>query len=378
MKAIILAGGKATRLRPLSCNTTKSMVPVLNRPFLEYIIGYLRKHDVNDIILTLSHESDQIKSYFGDGSKFGVEISYLIEDLPLGSAGAVKNAEEFLDSPFIVFNGDIFTDLDLTAMVNLHSDRKARMTIALTTVDDPTIYGIVEIDSQCRVKCFKEKPRCEEVTTNMINAGVYVLEPEILDYIPSEVFFTFEHDIFPAAIEGGQAIYGYPFEGYWIDIGTPEKYLKLNHDLLKRYFNNGVEFENEGFVHPTARIEGPVLIGGGCTVDRNCVIKGLVALGSGCQIAEGAIVEGALLWRDCKIGKGTKLKNCVLASNCYVGDETEILDNCVLGDNVTIGKGNKLPQGVRVWPDKSIEANSISLRNIRGEGKIISEVNFWI
>ena len=361
MKAIILAGGKATRLRPLSCNTTKSMVPVLNHPLLEHLIGYLRKHDVKDIILTLSYMSEQVMDYFGDGSKFGVKINYLLEDSPLGSAGAVKNAEEFLDSSFIVFNGDIFTDLDLTAMVNLHSDRKARMTIALTTVDDPTIYGVVEIDSQGRVKCFKEKPRREEVITNMVNAGVYVLEPEILDYIPSEVFFTFEHDVFPAAIEGGQAIYGYPFEDYWTDMGTPEKYLKLNHDVLCRYFNGGVEFENEGFLHPTTRIEGPVLIGVRCTVDKNCVIKGPVALGAGCQIAEGALVEGALLWRDCKIGKDTKLKNCVLASNCYVSDEAEILDNCVLGDNVMIGKGSKLPQGVRVWPDKTIEANSISL-----------------
>ena len=360
MKAIILAGGQATRLRPLSCNTNKAMVPVLNHPFLEHLIGYLKKHDVNDIILTLSHKPEQIRSYFGDGSKFGVKISYVVEDLPLGSAGAVKNAEESLDSPFIVFNGDIFTDLDLTAMVSLHRSRKACMTIALTPVDNPTVYGVVETDSQGRVKCFKEKPGWEEVTTNMINAGVYVLEPEILGYIPSEVFFTFEHDIFPAAIEGGQVIYGFSFEGYWIDIGTPEKYLKLNHDLLCRYFNKGVEFENESFVHPTARIEGPVVIGGGCAVDKNCIIKGPVALGPGCQIAEGAIVEGALLWRDCKIGKGTKLKNCMLASNCSVGDEAEILDNCVLGDNVMIGEGNKLPQGVRICPDKSIEANSIS------------------
>lgn len=361
MKAIILAGGKATRLRPLSCNTAKAMLPVLNRPFLEHLIGYLKQHNIHDIILTLGHLPEQTQSYFGDGGKFGVEITYLVEDFPLGSAGAVKNAEEFLDSSFTVFNGDIFTDFDLTAMLSLHRDRNAIATIALTPVDNPTVYGVVETDSQGKVKHFREKPSWNEVTTNMINAGVYIMEPEILNYISPEVFFTFERDVFPAAIERGQVIYGYPFEAYWIDIGTPEKYLRLNHDLLHRYIGDkGVKFEDNSFVHPSARIEGPVIIGDGCFIDKNCVIKGPVALGSGCQIEEGAVVEGAALWQNCKVSKRAKLRNCVLASNCCVGEESEVWDNCVLGDNVRIGEGNRLHQGVRIWPDKSIESNTIS------------------
>ncbi len=361
MKAIILAGGKATRLRPLSCNTTKAVVPVLNHPFLEHLIGYLKKHNIIDVILTLSYLPEQTESYFGDGGKFGVEITYLMEDLPLGSAGAVKNAEEFLDSSFIVLNGDIFADLDLTAMLSLHHDRNAIATLALTPVDNPTIYGVVETDSQGRVKHFKEKPSWDEVTTNMINAGIYILEPEILSCIPPKVFFTFERDVFPTVIERGQAIYAYPFEAYWIDIGTPEKYLRLNHDLLYRYIGDkGVKFEGNSPVHPSARIEGPVIIGDGCLIDKNSVIKGPVALGSGCQIEESATVEGAVLWQNCKVSKRAKLRNCVLASNCYVGVESEVWDNCVLGDNVRIGQGNKLHQGVRIWPDKSIAPNTIS------------------
>jgi len=361
MKAIILAGGKATRLRPLSCNTAKAMLPVLNRPFLEHLIGYLKKYNIHDIILTLGYLPEQTQGYFGDGGKFGVEITYLVEDFPLGSAGAVKNAEKLWDSSFIVFNGDIFTDLDLTAMIALHHDKNAIVTIALTPVDNPTIYGVVETDSQGRVKRFKEKPSWDEVTTKMINAGIYILEPEILNYIPPEVFFTFERDVFPAAIERGQAIYGYPFEVYWIDIGTPEKYLRLNHDLLHRYFGDkGVKFEGGGFVHPSAQIEGPVIIGDGCFIDKNCVIKGPVAFGSGCQIEEGATVEGAVLWQNCKVSKRAKLRNCVLASNCYVGEGSEVWDNCVLGDNVRIGEGNRLHQNVRIWPDKSMEPNTIS------------------
>jgi len=360
MEAIILAGGKATRLRPLSCNTAKTMMPVLNRPFLEHLIGYLKKYNVNDIILTLSYLPEQIQDYFGDGDKFGVEITYLVEDLPLGSAGAVGNAVKLLDSPFIVFNGDIVTDLDLSSMMNLHRDRNATVTIALTPVDNPTIYGVVETDSQGRVKRFKEKPGWDEVTTNMINAGVYIMGPEILSYIPPRTFFTFERNVFPALIERGQIIYGYPFEDYWIDIGTPEKYLRLNHDLLHRYLGDkGVKFEGDSFVHPSVRIEGPVIIGDGCFIDKNCVVKGPVALASGCQIEEGAMVEGAVLWQNCKVSKGAKLRNCVLASNCYIGEGSEVWDNCVLGDNVRIGEGNRLCHGVRIWPDKSIEPNAI-------------------
>ena len=359
MKAIILAGGKGTRLRPLSCNTNKVMVPLLNRPFLEHIIYYLRKHNICEIILTLGYLPEQIQSYFGDGSKFGVKITYLVEEFPLGSAGAAKNAEGLLDDSFIVLNGDIFTDFNLTDMLAQHRDGNAITTMALTPVNNPTIYGVVETDSQGKVTCFKEKPRRDEIATNMINAGIYILEPEILSYIPSNKFFTFERDIFPAFMERGQVIYGYPFEAYWTDVGTPELYLKLHHDLLNR-LDKSVKFEGGNFVHPAARIEGPVVIGEGCSIDKDSVIKGPVALGSECRIGEGATIEGAVLWQRSEVGRGAKLRNCVVASNCYIAEGSEVLDDCVLGDDVVIGKGNKLAQGIRIWPGKSIETETIS------------------
>ncbi len=361
MKAVILAGGEATRLCPLTCSTAKIMVPILNRPLLEHLINYLKKHSMGDIIIALGKQVEQIQSYFGDGNKFGMKIAYSVEDFPMGTAGAVKNAERFLDEPVIVFNGDIFTDIDITAMTDLHCEKKASASIALTPVEDPTIYGVVETDAGNRVKRFVEKPSWDEVTTNMINAGIYILELEILNYIPPKVFFTFERNVFPAALERGEAIYGYPSEAYWIDIGTPEKYLRLNHDLLQRYVGNKrVKFEGESVVHPQAQIEGPVIIDQGCVIGKNSIIRGPAVIGSGCQIEEGAIVEGAVLWQNCKVGKGAKLKNCVVASNCYIGDESEVLDGCVLGDNVRIERGNKLSQGIRIWPDKSIEPDAIS------------------
>jgi len=357
MKAVILAGGEATRLRPLTCNTAKIMVPVLNHPFLEHFIAYLKKHNITEVILALGQQITPIQSYFGDGNKFGVKISYSEEDSPMGTAGAVKNVERLLDSSFIVFNGDVFTYIDLTAMANSHREKRASVSMALTPVENPTIYGVVETDNEGKVQRFVEKPSWDEVTTNMINAGIYIMEPSTLSYITPNVFSMFERDVFPQLLKEGQAIYSYPSEAYWIDIGTPEKYLKLNHDLLHRY--EGIKFEGESIVHPSAQIEDPVIIAEGCFIDKGSIIRGPAAIGSRCQIEEGAIIESSVLWQNCKVGKGAKLRNCVVASNCCIKEES-ILDNCVLGDNVKIGKGNKLSQGIKIWPDKSIESNAIS------------------
>jgi len=362
MKAVILVGGEATRLRPLTCNTPKIMVPVLNRPFLERLVDYLKEHNITDIILAGGESLEQIQDYFGDGSKLGVRITYSVEDFPMGTAGAVKHAERFLDDAFIVFNGDVFTDIDLRLMMRLHRENKAIASLALMSVDDPTIYGVVETDSQGRVKRFIEKPSRDKVTSNMINAGIYILEPDILSYITPNAFSMFEHDVFPLLLEKGQVMYGYPFQDYWIDIGTPDKYLKLQHDLLQRYVGDkGTKFEGESFVHSSAQIKGPVIIGEACFIDKNSVIKGPAVLGTRCRVEENAVIEGAILWPDCRIGKRAKLRNCLVASRCCIGEESEILDGCILGDDVLIGKGSKLPNGTKIWPGKTIEPGTISL-----------------
>ena len=359
-KAVILAGGEATRLRPLTCNTPKMMVPVINRPFFEHLVGYLKKHNIIDIILAVGKSPEQIQDYFGDGSKLGVRLTYSIEELPLGTAGAVKNAEVFLHESFIVLNGDIFTDIDLGRMMRLHDKNRAVASLALTPVEDPTLYGVVETDSEGRVKRFVEKPPRDKVTTNMINAGIYILEPGILSCITPDTFSMFERDVFPPLLEEGQVIYGYPFQEYWIDIGTPEKYLKLHQDLLPRYVGNeGIRFEGESFVHSLARIEGPALIGEGCFIDRNAILRGPVVLGVRCRVQEGAVVEGAVLWRDCQIGEGARLRNCLLACRCRVGEDSEIQDDCVLGDDVSSGKGSELSPGTKIWPGETIQPGSV-------------------
>jgi mannose-1-phosphate guanylyltransferase len=361
MKAVILVGGEATRLRPLTCNTPKIMIPVLNRPFFEHLVGYLKKHNITDIVLAVGKSPEQMQSYSGDGSKLGVRLTYSIESLPLGTAGAVKNAERFLDGPFIVLNGDIFTDIDLGAMMRLHRRNKAVASLALTPVEDPTIYGVVETDSEGRVKCFIEKPSRDKVTTNMINAGIYILDPEILSCIAPNTFCMFERDVFPPLLEKGQVVYGYPFQDYWIDIGTPDKYFKLQRDLLRRYVGKeGIKFEGESFVHSSSQIEGPAMIGEGCSIDRNCIVKGPVVLGARCHIEEGAVIEGAVLWQDCQISRGAKLRNCLVACRCRVGEETEILDDCILGDDVVVGRGSELSKGIKIWPGETIGPGTIS------------------
>jgi mannose-1-phosphate guanylyltransferase len=360
MKAVILAGGEATRLRPLTCNTPKMMVPVSNRPFFEHLIDYLKKHNVVDIILAVGKSSEQIQDYFGDGSRLGVRLTYSVENLPLGTAGAVKNAEGFLGDSFVVLNGDVFTDIDLSHMVHLHERNRAVVSLALTPVDDPTIYGVVETDSGGRVKRFIEKPPPDKVTTNMINAGIYILEPDILSWIAPATFSMFERDVFPPLLEKGRVICGYPFADYWIDIGTPDKYLRLQHDLLRRHQGNtGIESAGESFVHSFAQIQGPAMIGEGCFIGENSMLRGPVVLGARCRMEPGAVVEGAVVWPDCQIGRGARLRNCLIACRCHIGEDSEIQDNCVLGDDVLVGKRSRLSQGTKIWPGESIEPGAV-------------------
>jgi mannose-1-phosphate guanylyltransferase len=254
-------------------------------------------------------------------------------------------------------------------MMSRHRKARSKVSIALTPVDTPTIYGVVETDPSDRVKRFVEKPSADEVTTNMINAGIYIIDPAVLEYIPPSTPSMVERQLFPLLLEKGEPILSFPSDSYWLDIGTPEKYLKAHHDLLSgkapalaRYWNN---FDREtqmsgSDIHPSAEITGPVLIGEGCTVAKRATIKGPAVLGPRCQLAESARLEGAVLWREVKVGKKALLRNCIVASNCQVGEESQVLDNCVLGDNVVIGKNNKLAPEIKIWPDKRITAGTMT------------------
>ena len=354
MKAVILSGGLGTRLRPLTINTPKTMVPVLNIPFLEYAIRRLIKHNVREVVLALNYLPQPIEDYFGNGSRFGIKLNYILEESPLGTAGAVKNAEKLLDESFLVLNGDIFTDLDLTAMMDFHSNRKSKVTIALTPVDDPTSYGLVETDTQDRVIRFLEKPSWSQVTTNMINAGTYILEPDVLSSIPTQKKFSFEHKVFPPLLERGEPIYAYPSYCYWMDIGTPEKYWRLNKDLLNGRSNQyhsvaQIVIGEQKNIHQTARVSGPVVVGNNCTLGRNVRLSGPAVIGSDGKILEGAVVEESIIWGAVDIGAGVTVRRSIIANNCRLSAGS-IVEDSVLGDNVTVAEGYKLEADSRIWP----------------------------
>jgi len=327
LKAIILVGGEGTRLRPLTYDIPKAMVPVLNRPFLEHIIAYLKKYGVKDIILALSYLPGSIQDYFGEGSNLGVQLTYSVESSPLGTAGAVKNAEQYLDSTFVVLNGDVFTDLDIADMLAFHRHKGAKATIALTWVDNPCAFGVVETDSDGRVRRFIEKPSPDRVTTNWINAGIYILEPEVLEHVPAGSHYMFEKGLFPVLLELGDPVYGYPFSGYWLDMGTLEKYLRLNCDLLlskaksaliSGLSSNEVCCDKETIIHPSAKITGPVIIASRCRIGQRVNIKGPVVIGVDCCIGEDASLERAVLWRGVNIDAGAVLKQCIVGSSTNI------------------------------------------------------------
>ncbi len=369
MKAIILVGGEGLRLRPLTCNLPKPMVPIVNRPFLEHMVENIKRHDIREIILAICYLPDRIRSYFGDGRDFGVKLTYAVEKTPLGTGGAVKNAEQFLNDTFLVFNGDIFTDLDLTDMVKFHRNNKAKATIALTPVEDPTAYGVVEIDNQSKVKRFIEKPSWERVTSNLINAGTYVLEPEVLKLIPSGIHCMIERGLFPDLVEQGVPFFGYRSHAYWIDTGKPADYLRLHHDILmgkavSRFPGKSVADDvwvEEGCnIHPSAKLIGPVVMGRDCTIEQNAQISGPSVLGKGCIIGQDSVVDEAILWEKVKLGKNVTIRNSVVCNNSVIGDNTWVIDGSIIGDNLVIGSGNKLEHGIKVWPGKNIGDNAIS------------------
>jgi mannose-1-phosphate guanylyltransferase/phosphomannomutase len=337
LKAVILVGGPGMRLRPLTEDRPKSVVPVLNRPAMEHTFAYLRQHGIQDIILAINYLPDVLQGYLGDGSRCGVRLTYCLEKEPLGTAGAVKNAAAYLDNTFLVMNGDIFTDLNLADMLAFHKRNKARATISLTWVDDPSAFGVVDMDSQQKIKKFIEKPPLADAPSHWINAGAYFLEPEVLPKIPANTHYMFENGLFPGLLAAGDPVYGYSYRGFWLDMGNPAKYFSLNIDLLMSRVKsplislsgqakNGVYCGKDVSVHPSATIIPPVIIGDGCRIGPKVKIKGPVVMGRDCCLGEGAVVENAVLWDNITIGTKAKLAHCIVSSRAIIDDKCEVVD----------------------------------------------------
>lgn len=355
VKAVILVGGEGTRLRPLTSSVPKPMVPVLNKPFLEHVFRHLVDHGIRDIVLALCYLPDNIRGYFGDGSDFGINLTYVVEDLPLGTAGAVRNVSDHINSTFLVLNGDVYTDLDITSMIALHKDKSAVATIALTPVEDPSAYGVVDTDADGRVKSFIEKPAREDAPSNMINAGTYVLEPGVLSHVDPATFCMFENYLFPLLLKSGQPVYAYPSGAYWIDIGTPHKYAALNKHLL----TGECRMDGDCSIHPEAVVEGAVQLGRNCVVERNAVITGPTVIGGGCVVKHDAVVKESVIWPGAVIEAGARIEYSIVGDGCHIGANSCVLDGVVLGGEVIVGSGCRISSNVRVDHGESIKPDTV-------------------
>ena len=346
MKAILLAGGKGTRLRPLTIHTPKPVVPIFNRPFLHYQLDLLKQvPEIDEVVLSLNYQPRRIEEVFGDGSAAGIKIRYVVEPVPLGTAGAVKYAGDNLTESVVVFNGDVLTEIDLAAVIRLHRERRAKATIVLTPVENPTAYGLVETDPDGNIRRFLEKPKPEEVTTNHINAGIYVLEPDTFDRIPKDVAWSIERSYFPSLVERGETFVAYIYNGYWIDIGTPEKYSQVHRDIMDGRFG-APPFRDlpapRMSIAPDARIEAGAVLEGPCFIDEGVLVKAGArigphsVIGRQSQIEEDARIEDAILWPNCRISRDASIRNAIIGRQCHLGRSVTVNSGAVLGDKTTL------------------------------------------
>jgi len=351
MKAILLAGGKGTRLRPLTIHTPKPIVPIFERPFLHYQLDLLKKvPEIDEVILSLNYQPRRIEEIFGDGSNAGLSIRYVVEPAPLGTAGAVRYAGEKLRESVVVFNGDVLTAVDLASVVALHRERRAKATIVLTPVENPSAYGLVETDATGNIRRFLEKPKPDEITCNTINAGIYVLEPDTFDRIPAETPWSIERSFFPSLIERAETFVAYVYDGYWIDIGTPDKYSQVHRDIMDGRFRAApfAAHQSHAFVSPQARIEAGAIIEGPCFVDEGAVVKAGARIGAysvigrQCYIEELATIDRSILWANTRICQEAVVRRSILGRQCHIGRSALVEDGVVLGDKSVVTDFSRL------------------------------------
>jgi NDP-sugar pyrophosphorylase family protein len=351
MKAILLAGGKGTRLRPLTVHTPKPIVPIFNRPFLYYQIDLLRQvPEIDEAILSLNYQPRRIEEIFGEGEGLGLRLRYVVEPMPLGTGGAVRYAGDQLTESVVVFNGDVLTQVDLGAVLRLHRERKAKATIVLTPVENPRAYGLVETDASGNILRFLEKPGEDEITCNTINAGIYVLEPETFERIPKDTAWSIERSFFPSLIERGETFVAYVYDGYWIDIGTPAKYLQVHRDIMDGRYSappfSGAA--HAAWVADGARVEegvelqGPLFIDEGVVVKPGARVLPYSVLGRHTHVDEGAVVDGSIVWPNSWIGREAVVRGSILGRNCHIGRNAVLERDLVLGDKTVVTDYSRL------------------------------------
>jgi mannose-1-phosphate guanylyltransferase len=363
VQAIVLVGGEGTRLRPLTFGTPKPMVPIMNVPFLARTLERLYDAGIRDVILPAGYMPEAITEYFGDGSRLGMKITYVIEDEPLGTAGAIKNVEKYITGPFFVLNGDVLTSLDLQAMIDYHNRKKGLGVLHLITVEDPSAFGCVVHDENGRISKFVEKPPKGTEPTNDVNAGTYLLEPDVLKLIPEGRNVSIERETFPRILAEGHALYAFTTNDYWIDLGRPEHYLSAHRDILSGIMPLKVEPGINGAGAAALRGEQtshhvlpPVFVEKGVHIDPTAQIGPNVVLGPGCRIGANAIVRESVLWDNVVVEEGVIIEETIIASGSRIGARSRIGRGSVIGHDVFVEADTIAPEGSRIGPSQPIAA----------------------
>jgi mannose-1-phosphate guanylyltransferase len=361
MQAVILVGGEGTRLRPLTSAVPKPIVPLVDRPLMVYMLEWLRGHGIDDVIMSCGFKATQVREVLGDGSQLGIRLRFVEEPDPRGTAGALKFAEELLDARFLMLNGDVLTDLDLTTQIAQHERTGATGTLALVAVADPSSYGLVSLRDDGSVREFLEKPSEDQVVdTNLISAGAYVLERSVLDLIPADRKVSIEREVWPVLV--GRGLYGFVDESaYWLDVGTPQRSLQATFDILEGNVRSGVA-DRLGTsyldVDPSAEVEGravpPAVIGAGAWIAAGAHVGSLAVLGDGVSVGAGSIVERAVVLAGASIGDHCVLRDCIVGPGASVGDRSQIVGGAMLGEGVKIGADNVIARGARLFPGMEV------------------------
>lgn len=364
MQAVILVGGQGTRLRPITYDIPKALVPLRNRPFMGYMLDFLRSGGLEGAVLSLGYLPDPIQEYLAGCDLGGFSVDYAFEDHALGTAGGIRNAGSYLDGgPVVVVNGDVLSGMDLRKAIDRHRNSDALATITLTSVEDPTAYGLVEVDHDMLVHRFIEKPAYDEITTNLVNAGVYVLEPEVLDMIPAGREVSIEREIFPELQARGR-LRAHVSSSYWRDIGTPRSYLAASHDVLSGVVGAGEDFDYLDVCDSTRlgdsiRLLPPVSVAAGCEIADDATIGGRTAIGRDCRVGSGAVVEGSVLLDGAEVEPGAVVRGSIVGPKARVGQNAIVRGLAVLGARAVVGEGNVLDQGIRVNPGVVLPPRSI-------------------
>jgi mannose-1-phosphate guanylyltransferase/phosphomannomutase len=375
MKAVIMAGGFGTRIQPLTSNIPKPMIPLANRPIMLHIVELLKKHGISDLVMLLYHQPDVIKNFFRDGADFGVKIDYVTPLQDMGTAGAVKCAEKYLDERFLVISGDLLTDFNLKKIIDFHIDHKAMATITLTPVKDPLQFGVVITDKQKKITQFLEKPGWGEVISDTINTGIYVLEPEIFKFIPEGENFDFSQNLFPFLLENKYPLFGYPVKGYWRDIGNTDSYREAHHDIFRGRINIRIDEQKLDFLGKDLRVgdevnfedlsklEGIVVLGDNSQILGSAHIKDSV-IGRNCTIEAGARLFRCIIWDNVYIKKGAKITDSVICNNVSIGQGVTIEEGVIVADDTSVGEDAYIKRDVKIWPKKLIESGAIVSGNL--------------